>query len=164
MLIGAINAFNQKTNTVKNQLTGAYDAVPAVARAYKAAGVPSVVIGDHNYGEGSSREHAAMEPRFLGVTTVLVKSFARIHEMNLKKQGMLGLTFVNEADYDKIQENDTINFFDLISFAPGKPLTLEFVHADDSKDVIMANHTYNNGQIEWFKAGSALNLIAAGRA
>jgi len=164
MLIGAINAFNQKTNTVKNQLTGAYDAVPAVARAYKAAGVPSVVIGDHNYGEGSSREHAAMEPRFLGVTTVLVKSFARIHETNLKKQGMLGLTFVNEADYDKIQENDTINFLDLISFAPGKPLTLEFVHADDSKDVIMANHTYNNGQIEWFKAGSALNLIAAGRA
>jgi aconitate hydratase len=164
MLIGAINAFNQKTNSVKNQLTGVYDAVPAVARAYKAAGIPSVVIGDHNYGEGSSREHAAMEPRFLGVKAVLVKSFARIHETNLKKQGMLGLTFANEADYDKIQEDDTINFVDLVDFAPGKPLTLEFVHADGSKDVIMANHTYNEGQIGWFVAGSALNLIAAGKA
>jgi aconitate hydratase len=161
MLIGAINAFNQKANSVKNQLTGAYDAVPAVARAYKAAGVPSVVVGDHNYGEGSSREHAAMEPRFLGVKAVLVKSFARIHETNLKKQGMLGLTFANEADYDKIQENDTINFVDLVNFAPAKPLTLEFVHADGSKDIIMANHTYNEGQIGWFVAGSALNLIAA---
>jgi aconitate hydratase len=161
MLIGAINAFNQKANSVKNQLTGAYDAVPAVARAYKAAGVPSVVVGDHNYGEGSSREHAAMEPRFLGVKAVLVKSFARIHETNLKKQGMLGLTFANEADYDKIQEDDTINFVDLVNFAPAKPLTLEFVHADGSKDIIMANHTYNEGQIGWFVAGSALNLIAA---
>jgi aconitate hydratase len=165
MLIGAVNAFNQKTNTVKNQLTGAYDAVPAVQRAYKAAGVPSIVVGDHNYGEGSSREHAAMEPRFLGVKAVLVKSFARIHETNLKKQGMLALTFANEADYDKIQENDTINFVDLVDFAPGKPLTLEFVHADGSKDVIMANHSYNDSQIGWFVAGSALNLIAAaGRA
>ena len=161
MLIGAINAFNQKPNTVKNQLTGEYGAVPAVARAYKAAGIPSVVVGDHNYGEGSSREHAAMEPRFLGVKAVLVKSFARIHETNLKKQGMLGLTFANEADYDKIQENDTINFVDLVDFAPGKPLTLEFVHADGSKDIILANHTYNEGQIGWFVAGSALNLIAA---
>jgi aconitate hydratase len=161
MLIGAINAFNQKPNTVKNQLTGAYDAVPAVARAYKAAGVPSIVVGDHNYGEGSSREHAAMEPRFLGVKAVLVKSFARIHETNLKKQGLLGLTFANEADYDKIQENDTINFPDLVDFAPNKQLTLEFVHEDGSKDTIMANHTYNEGQIGWFKAGSALNLIAA---
>ncbi len=161
MLIGAVNAFNQKTNTVKNQLTGAYDAVPAVARAYKAAGVPSVVVGDHNYGEGSSREHAAMEPRFLGVKAVLVKSFARIHETNLKKQGMLGLTFANEADYDKIQEDDVINFTDLVDFAPGKPLTVEFVHADGTKDVILANHTYNEGQIGWYKAGSALNLIAA---
>jgi aconitate hydratase len=161
MLIGAINAFNQKPNTVKNQLTGAYDAVPAVARAYKAAGVPSIVVGDHNYGEGSSREHAAMEPRFLGVKAVLVKSFARIHETNLKKQGLLGLTFANEADYDKIQENDTINFPDLVDFAPNKQLTLEFVHEDGSKDIIMANHTYNEGQIGWFKAGSALNLIAA---
>jgi aconitate hydratase len=164
MLIGAINAFNQKTNMVKNQLTGTYDAVPAVARAYKAAGVPSIVVGDHNYGEGSSREHAAMEPRFLGVKAVLVKSFARIHETNLKKQGLLGLTFANEADYDKIQEDDTINFTDLVDFAPGKPLTLEFVHANGSKDVILANHTYNEGQIGWFVAGSALNLIAAGKA
>ncbi|RTY81406.1 aconitate hydratase [Flavobacterium sp. LS1P28] len=161
MLIGAINAFNQKPNTVKNQLTGTYDAVPAVARAYKAAGVPSIVVGDHNYGEGSSREHAAMEPRFLGVKAVLVKSFARIHETNLKKQGLLGLTFATEADYDKIQEDDTINFTDLIDFAPGKPLTLEFVHADGTKDIILANHTYNAGQIGWFIAGSALNLIAA---
>ena len=161
MLIGAINAFNQKTNTVKNQLTGTYGAVPAVARAYKAAGVPSIVVGDHNYGEGSSREHAAMEPRFLGVKAVLVKSFARIHETNLKKQGLLGLTFATESDYDKIQEDDTINFIDLVSFAPGKPLTLEFVHSDGTTDSILANHTYNEGQIGWFVAGSALNLIAA---
>jgi aconitate hydratase len=164
MLIGAVNAFNQEANKVKNQLTGDYDAVPAVQRAYKAAGVPSIVVGDHNYGEGSSREHAAMEPRFLGVKAVLVKSFARIHETNLKKQGMLALTFANEADYDKIQENDTINFLDLTEFAPGKPLTLEFVHADGSKDIILANHTYNDSQIGWFVAGSALNLIAAGKA
>ncbi|MFL9830727.1 aconitate hydratase [Flavobacterium sp. ARAG 55.4] len=161
MLIGAVNAFNQKTNAVKNQITGMYDAVPAVARAYKAAGIPSVVIGDHNYGEGSSREHAAMEPRFLGVKAVLVKSFARIHETNLKKQGLLGLTFADENDYDKIQEDDTINFIDLVDFAPGKPLSVEFVHADGSKDVILANHTYNASQIGWFVAGSALNLIAA---
>ena len=164
MLIGAINAFNQKSNTVKNQLSGIYGAVPAVARAYKAAGVPSIVVGDHNYGEGSSREHAAMEPRFLGVKAVLVKSFARIHETNLKKQGLLGLTFANELDYDKIQENDTINFPDLIDFAPNKQLTLEFVHDDGTTDLIMANHTYNAGQIGWFVAGSALNLIAAGKA
>jgi aconitate hydratase len=165
MLIGAINAFNQKANSVKNQLTGSYDAVPAVQRSYKAAGVASIVVGDHNYGEGSSREHAAMEPRFLGVKAVLVKSFARIHETNLKKQGMLGLTFANEADYDLIQEDDTFNFIDLKDFAPGKQLTLEVVHADGSVDTIMANHSYNAGQIEWFKAGSALNLIAAaGRA
>ncbi|MEZ7506224.1 aconitate hydratase [Flavobacterium sp. Arc2] len=161
MLIGAVNAYTQKTNSVKNQLTGEYGAVPAVARAYKAAGVPSVVVGDHNYGEGSSREHAAMEPRFLGVKAVLVKSFARIHETNLKKQGLLGLTFANEADYDKIQEDDTINFIDLVDFAPGKQLTVEFVHADGSKDLILANHTYNEGQIAWYVAGSALNLIAA---
>lgn len=161
MLIGAVNAFNQKTNSVKNQLTGDYDAVPAVARAYKAAGVPSIVVGDQNYGEGSSREHAAMEPRFLGVKAVLVKSFARIHETNLKKQGMLALTFANEADYDKVQEDDTINFLDLTEFAPGKPLKLEFVHANGSKDIILANHSYNESQIGWFVAGSALNLIAA---
>ncbi|MGG5578573.1 aconitate hydratase [Myroides sp. C15-4] len=163
MLIGAENAFNHLTNKVKNQLTGTYDAVPAVQRAYKAAGIPSIVVGDQNYGEGSSREHAAMEPRHLGVTAVLVKSFARIHETNLKKQGMLALTFANEADYDKVQEDDTINFLDLTEFAPGKALHLEFVHADGSKDVIAANHTYNASQVKWFKAGSALNLIAAGK-
>jgi aconitate hydratase len=145
-------------------LTGTYEAVPAVARAYKAAGVPSIVVGDQNYGEGSSREHAAMEPRFLGVKAVLVKSFARIHETNLKKQGMLALTFANESDYDKIKENDTINFLDLVDFAPGKPLSIEFAHEDGSKDVILANHTYNDSQIGWFVAGSALNLIAAGKA
>jgi aconitate hydratase len=161
MLIGAINAFNQKANSVKNQLDGTYDAVPAVQRAYKAAGIPSIVVGDHNYGEGSSREHAAMEPRFLGVKAVLVKSFARIHETNLKKQGMLALTFAEESDYDKIHEDDIINFLDLTEFAPGKPLHLEFVHKDGTKDVIVANHTYNAGQIGWFVAGSALNLIAA---
>jgi aconitate hydratase len=160
MLIGAVNAFNQEANKVKNQLTGEYAAVPAVARAYKAAGVPSIVVGDQNYGEGSSREHAAMEPRFLGVKAVLVKSFARIHETNLKKQGMLALTFANEADYDKIQENDTFDFVDLTSFAPGKPLTIAITHADGSQESILANHTYNDSQIGWFKAGSALNLIA----
>ncbi len=161
MLIGAVNAFNDKANSVKNQLTGNYDSVPAVQRAYKAAGVSSVVVGDHNYGEGSSREHAAMEPRFLGVKAVLVKSFARIHETNLKKQGMLALTFAHEADYDKIQENDSIDFIDLVDFAPGKPLSLVFTHADGSKDSILANHSYNDSQIGWFVAGSALNLIAA---
>ena len=159
MLIGAVNAFNMQTNFVKNQLTGEYDAVPKVQREYKANGIKTIVVGDHNYGEGSSREHAAMEPRHLGVAAVLVKSFARIHETNLKKQGMLGLTFANEADYDLIQEDDTFNFLDLDQFAPGKPLTIEVVHADGSKDTIVANHTYNNGQIEWFKEGSALNLI-----
>ena len=159
MLIGAENAFNGKANEVKNQLTGAYGEVPAVQRAYKVAGVPSIVVGDHNYGEGSSREHAAMEPRHLGVRAVIVKSFARIHETNLKKQGMLGLTFANEADYDKIQEDDTFNFTDLESFTPGKPLTLEIVHTNGSTENISLNHTYNDSQIEWFKAGSALNLI-----
>jgi len=158
-LIGAVNAFSQETNKVKNQLDGTYGEVPSVARAYKAAGVPTIVVGDSNYGEGSSREHAAMQPRHLGVKAVLVKSFARIHETNLKKQGMLALTFANEADYEKIKEDDTINFTDLTSFAPGKPLTLEFVHADGTKDIILANHTYNEQQIGWYKAGSALNLI-----
>ncbi len=159
MLIGAVNAFGGATNKVKNQLTGEYGTVPDTARAYKAAGVPSVVVGDHNYGEGSSREHAAMEPRNLGVVAVIVKSFARIHETNLKKQGMLGLTFANEADYDLIQEDDTFNFLDLDSFSPGKPLTVEVVHSDGSKDVINLNHTYNKNQIEWYNYGSALNLI-----
>ncbi|OJX52218.1 MAG: aconitate hydratase [Flavobacterium sp. 38-13] len=161
MLIGAVNAFNQKTNSVKNQMNGKYDSVPAVQREYKAAGVPTIVVGDHNYGEGSSREHAAMEPRFLGVKAVLVKSFARIHETNLKKQGMLALTFANEEDYDKIQENDTFNFVDLKEFAPGKPLTIEIFHDNGTTETILANHTYNEGQIGWFIAGSALNLIAA---
>ena len=163
-MIGAVNAFNQETNSVKNQLTGEYGPVPDTARAYKAAGVPSVIVGDENYGEGSSREHAAMQPRHLGAVAVLVRSFARIHETNLKKQGMLALTFADKADYDKVQEDDTINFIDLTEFAPGKPLTIEFVHADGSKDLVEANHTYNAQQIEWFKAGSALNLIKAQQA
>ncbi|WP_341221657.1 aconitate hydratase [Polaribacter atrinae] len=158
-LIGAVNAFGKKTNFVKNQLTGEFGGVPDTARAYKAAGIKSIVVGDHNYGEGSSREHAAMEPRHLGVAAVLVKSFARIHETNLKKQGMLGLTFDNEADYDLIQEDDTFNFLDLNEFAADKPLTIEIVHADGTKNVIKVNHTYNQGQIEWYNEGSALNLI-----
>ena len=158
-LIGAVNAYTKATNEVTNQLTGEKGEVPATARAYKAAGVPSIVVGDHNYGEGSSREHAAMEPRHLGVRAVIVKSFARIHETNLKKQGMLGLTFDVESDYDKIKEDDTFNFLDLDQFAPDKQLTLEIVHADGTKEEIKLNHTYNQTQIDWFKAGSALNLI-----
>ena len=158
-LIGAVNAYTEATNAVTNQLDGSVDEVPNVARAYKAADVPTIVVGDHNYGEGSSREHAAMEPRHLGVRAVIVKSFARIHETNLKKQGMLGLTFENEADYDLILADDTFNFTDLAEFAPGKQLTLEIVHADGSVDNIKLNHTYNAQQIDWFKAGSALNLI-----
>tara|TARA_B100000508_G_C11465884_1_gene282546 strand:+ start:29946 stop:32219 length:2274 start_codon:yes stop_codon:yes gene_type:complete len=158
-LIGAVNAFTKSTNEVTNQLTGEKGEVPATARAYKAADVPTIVVGDHNYGEGSSREHAAMEPRHLGVRAVIVKSFARIHETNLKKQGMLGLTFDNESDYDKIKEDDTFNFLDLDQFAPDKQITLEIVHADGSKEEIKLNHTYNQTQIDWFKAGSALNLI-----
>jgi aconitate hydratase len=159
MLIGAINFFNEAPNKVKNQLTGEYGEVPAVARAYKAKGIGSIVVGDNNYGEGSSREHAAMEPRFLGVRAILVKSFARIHETNLKKQGMLGLTFANPADYDKIQEDDTIDITGLENFTPGVPLTLVLNHKDGKKEEIKVNHTYNEGQIAWFKAGSALNLI-----
>ena len=158
-LTGAVNAYNMDTNKVKNQLDGSYGEVPAVQRAYKAAGVPTLVVGDSNYGEGSSREHAAMQPRHLGVRAVLVKSFARIHETNLKKQGMLGLTFVNEGDYDKIQEDDTFNFLDLDQFTPGRTIKIEAVHADGSSDVIETNHTYNEQQIAWFRAGSALNLI-----
>lgn len=160
LLIGAVNFFNKETNRVKNQLTGEYGEVPAVQRAYKAAGVPSIVVGDQNYGEGSSREHAAMEPRHLGVKAVLVKSFARIHETNLKKQGMLALTFVNPEDYDKIQEDDTFDFINLESFAPNTPLQIQITHSDGTTDTILANHTYNEQQIGWFKAGSALNLIA----
>lgn len=158
-LIGAVNAFNKKTNFVKNQLTGEYGGVPDTQRAYKAAGIKSVVVGDHNYGEGSSREHAAMQPRHLGVAVVLVKSFARIHETNLKKQGMLGLTFANENDYDLIQEDDTFNLVDIADFAPDRPLTIEVVHADGSTDIIKANHSYNSAQIGWFREGSALNVI-----
>lgn len=161
MLIGAINYFNEKADSVKNQLTGEYGAVPATQRAYKAAGIGSIVVGDENYGEGSSREHAAMEPRHLGVRAILVKSFARIHETNLKKQGMLALTFANPADYDKIQENDQIDIIGLTSFAANKALTVVLNHADGSKDEITVNHTYNDQQIEWFKAGGALNIIRA---
>ena len=159
MLIGAVNYYTDKTNSVKNQLTGQYDEVPAVQRAYKAAGIGSVVVGDENYGEGSSREHAAMEPRFLGVRAILVRSFARIHETNLKKQGMLALTFANPADYDKVQEDDTIDIEGLTEFAPGRPLEIVLHHANGSQDEFMVNHTYNQGQIEWFKAGAALNII-----
>ncbi|MFY7900595.1 MAG: aconitate hydratase, partial [Chitinophagaceae bacterium] len=159
MLIGAVNYFNEKTDSVKNQLTGEYGPVPATQRAYKAAGIGSIVVGDENYGEGSSREHAAMEPRHLGVRVVLTKSFARIHETNLKKQGMLALTFANKEDYDKIQEDDTVDVIGLTSFAPNTPLTLVFTHTDGSSDTITANHTYNQQQIEWFKAGAALNII-----
>ena len=158
-LTGAMNAFNGKANSVKNQLNGSYGEVPAVQRAYKAEGIPTIVVGDHNYGEGSSREHAAMQPRHLGVSVVLVKSFARIHETNLKKQGMLGVTFVQEADYDKFQEDDVIDLIDLKDFTPGKQLTMQLTHVDGSQDQILVNHSYNAQQITWFKAGSALNTI-----
>ena len=158
-LIGAVNAFNQKTNFVKNQLDGEYGAVPDIQRKYKESGIETIVVGDHNYGEGSSREHAAMEPRHLGVKVVLVKSFARIHETNLKKQGMLALTFENESDYDLIQEDDKFNLIDLKEFSPNKPITIEVIHSDNSKDIINTNHSYNKQQIEWYKEGSALNLI-----
>jgi aconitate hydratase len=159
MLIGAINYFNDKADSIKNELTGEYGPVPATQRAYKAAGIGSIVVGDENYGEGSSREHAAMEPRHLGVRAILVKSFARIHETNLKKQGMLALTFNDKNDYDKIQEDDTVDIEGLISFAPGQPLTIVLHHKDGSVDKISVNHTYNQQQIEWFKAGGALNII-----
>ena len=161
MLIGAVNAFNEKTDCVKNQLTGEYASVPQVQRAYKAKGIGSIVVGDENYGEGSSREHAAMEPRFLGVRAVLVKSFARIHETNLKKQGMLALTFANKDDYNKIQENDRIDILGLKTFTAGVPLKLVLNHADGTKDELVVNHSYNAQQIEWFKAGGALNIIRA---
>lgn len=161
MLIGAINSYNDSANKVKNQLDGSYNEVPKVQREYKAQGIGSLVVGDENYGEGSSREHAAMEPRHLGVRAVLVKSFARIHETNLKKQGMLALTFANKEDYNKIQEDDVIDITGLTSFAPGVQLTLTFNHKDGSKDEIKVNHSYNAQQIEWFKAGGALNIIRA---
>ena len=158
-LIGAVNAFNEKTNFVKNQLTGEYGGVPDTQRDYKKNGIMTMVVGDHNYGEGSSREHAAMQPRHLGVAAVLVKSFARIHETNLKKQGMLALTFNNEADYDKIQEDDKLSLVDIADFSPGRALTLQLTHADGTTEEIKVNHSYNAQQIEWFKYGSALNLI-----
>lgn len=159
LLIGAVNFFNEKTDSVKNQLTGEYGTVPGTQRAYKAAGVGTIVVGDENYGEGSSREHAAMEPRHLGVRVVLVKSFARIHETNLKKQGMLALTFADKADYDLIREDDVIDVKGLAEFTPGKPLHLILNHADGTTDTLVANHSYNAQQIEWFKAGGALNVI-----
>ena len=161
MLTGAVNYFNDKTNLVKNQVSGEHGSVPEVQRAYKAQGVQTIVVGDENYGEGSSREHAAMEPRHLGVRVVLVKSFARIHETNLKKQGMLALIFSDKSDYDKIQEDDTFNFLDLVDFAPKKPLTLRVIHSDASSNDIQCEHSYNEIQIDWFKHGSALNKIAS---
>jgi aconitate hydratase len=159
-LTGAVNYFNEKTDSVKNQLTGEYGPVPATQRAYKAAGVPTIVVGDHNYGEGSSREHAAMQPRHLGIRAILVKSFARIHETNLKKQGMLAITFSNESDYDLVREDDIVDIIDLTGFSPDRQLTVVLRHKDGSSDTIKVNHTYNAGQILWFKAGSALNLMA----
>ena len=159
LLTGAMNYFNEKTNLVKNQLNGEYGPVPVIQRDYKSNGIPTIIVGDENYGEGSSREHAAMEPRFLGVRAVLVRSFARIHETNLKKQGMLALTFADKTDYDKILEDDTLDFIDLDQFSMGKSLALDVFHTDGSSDTIYCNHTYNDTQIEWFKAGSALNLI-----
>ena len=158
-MIGAVNSFNDKTNSVLNQLSGLYDTVPRAARAYRDAGSGSVVAGEENFGEGSSREHAAMEPRFLGVKAVLVKSFARIHETNLKKQGVLTLTFADKDDYNKIREDDKIDITGLSGFAPGKQLTVVLTHSDGTKEKFQANHSYNEAQIEWFKAGSALNII-----
>ncbi len=158
-MIGAVNAFNQQTNAIKNQLSGDTEPVPDTARSYKKEGMKSVIIGDENYGEGSSREHAAMEPRHLGVSVVLVRSFARIHETNLKKQGVLALTFANRDDYDLIREDDTFEIKGLDQFSPGTPLKLMLHHSDGSSDEFAVNHSYNDKQIAWFKAGSALNLI-----
>jgi aconitate hydratase len=162
--IGATNAFNGKTDSVKNQISGEYMPVPTTQRAYKAAKIGTVVVGDDNYGEGSSREHAAMQPRHLGVKVILVKSFARIHESNLKKQGMLALRFANKADYDKIMEDDTIDITGLDTFAPGKPLSVTLNHADGTRDSFDVVHTYNAQQIDYFRAGGALNLIRAAAA
>jgi aconitate hydratase len=159
LLIGAVNAFNNRTNSVKNQLSGVYNEVPKTARDYKAKSIASIIVGDENYGEGSSREHAAMEPRYLGVRVVLVKSFARIHETNLKKQGLLALTFTDKEDYNKIREEDIFDVKGLASISPGKPLTIHIHHADGTTEKIHVGHSYNRNQIEWFRAGSALNLI-----
>ncbi|TFH46313.1 MAG: aconitate hydratase, partial [Bacteroidia bacterium] len=158
-MIGAVNFFNNQTNSILNRITGNYEPVPQVARSYKAEGSSSVVVGEENFGEGSSREHAAMEPRFLNVRAVLVKSFARIHETNLKKQGLLALTFAEKSDYDMILENDTIDIVGLAELAPGKQVKIILNHAGGEKETIWANHSYNNAQVEWFRAGSALNLI-----
>ena len=157
MLMGAVNAFNGKTNSILNQLNGKYEAVSAVAKQYKAKGISSIVVAEENYGEGSSREHAAMEPRFLNVKVILAKSFARIHETNLKKQGMLALTFADKDDYKKVREEDKISIVGLKEFAPGKPLTAILYHADGTEESFAVNHTYNELQIKWFKAGAALN-------
>ena len=159
LLTGAINSFNEKPNHIKNQIDGSYGQIPEVQRLYKLNNIPTIVVGDENYGEGSSREHAAMEPRHLGVRVVLVKSFARIHETNLKKQGMLALTFKNKDDYEKIFEDDTFNFINLNKFNVRKTIDIELLHSDGSRDTITCNHTYNTTQIDWFCAGSALNLI-----
>jgi aconitate hydratase len=158
-MIGALNSFNNEANKALNQFSGNYEPVPAIAKSYKAAGVGSVVVGEENFGEGSSREHAAMEPRYLNVKAIIVKSFARIHETNLKKQGILPLTFVNKSDYDKILENDKLSITGLDKFFPNENFNVIITHKDDSKEVIQVKHTFNNSQIEWFKAGSALNLI-----
>ena len=158
-MIGALNFFNDQTNSILNHVSGKYEPVPVVARFYKASGLGSVVVGEENFGEGSSREHAAMEPRFLNIKAVLVKSFARIHETNLKKQGVLALIFSDKDDYDKIQEKDKINITGLIDFFPGKQIKIVLNHSNGEKEIIYANHSYNETQIEWFKAGSALNLL-----
>jgi aconitate hydratase len=158
-MIGAVNSFNEEVNNVQNQLTGQFEPVPAVAKAYKAKGINSVVVGEENFGEGSSREHAAMEPRYLGVKVILVKSFARIHETNLKKQGVLALTFTNKDDYNKVRDHDKLDVVGLKAFAPGSQITVMLNHKDGTSEEIFASHSYNEGQIEWFKAGSALNLI-----
>ena len=160
LLLGATNAFNNKVNCTKNQLTGNYEETPNVAKSYQKNNISSIIVGDENYGEGSSREHAAMEPRFRGVKVVLVKSFARIHEANLKKQGILALTFVNKEDYDKILEDDIFKIKNLTDFHPGGNLIIELNHSDKSQENIYTYHTYNQNQIEWFKAGSSLNLIS----
>ena len=159
LLMGAVNAFNGKTNSVLNQQTGEYEAVSAVAKQYKSKGISSIVVAEENYGEGSSREHAAMEPRFLNVKAVLAKSFARIHETNLKKQGMLALTFENKGDYDKIREDDCISIIGINDFKPGKPLSAILYHTDETQDSFLVNHTFNDLQIRWYKAGSALNYL-----
>jgi len=160
LLMGAENSFNGKTNAVYNKLTGDYDKVSAVARQYKNNGLQSIIVGEENYGEGSSREHAAMEPRHLGMRAVLVKSFARIHETNLKKQGILALTFADKQDYDRVREDDTIDVLEMDRFMPGEPLTVRLNHEDGTRETFPVNHSYSDQQIEWFKAGSALNLIA----